>query len=229
MSNKIDLAKQMAQGNAFDKNLKGLSANLKSTNPLTNKTMRQFFSRKSYLPKWNFNVLFTFNTRDIIFDHHIVDITIPQYKTKTITTMFGPVPRQFPVIDNDNGFQIPIVFEDDRTGNILRWINEMQGRIVNQNGYHKVPRRTKLGNIVVTLRNYEDREVCQWKFPEVFYISASDVQLSYSANESSRYTVTFGSEIMEYIPIAEPSDQRLNGINNTIDIAKGSIAPLTGL
>ena len=80
----------------------------------------QYFKNKTVLPKWNFLVLFEFTssvTKSLgmpdVLPMHVVDVSIPQYKAKPITTMYGAVPWTFPVLDHQ-GFEIKVTFEDDR-------------------------------------------------------------------------------------------------------------------
>ncbi|MFW6219519.1 MAG: hypothetical protein ACOCZ5_00190 [bacterium] len=164
--------------------------------------MSKFFNSKSYMPKWNFIVKLS-NTKtkrelNSIFSHHVVSVQIPQYKMKSQTTMYGPIPRSFPILDHESPFNITITFEEDRYGTIIRLINKLQKSVINQNGLHEFPNNSKNIDITIDLYNYENQFICQWIAPKAYFLNAQEVDLSYTTDDSMRFNIIFGSDILEF-------------------------------
>lgn len=164
--------------------------------------MKNFFQKKSYMPKWNFVVHFFAHhgkqKSKHIFGHHVVSVQIPQYKMKSQTTMYGPVPKSFPLLDHESPFNIQITFEEDRYGTIINFINELQKSVITESGLHWHPVASKYLDIVIELHNYENEFICQWRAPESYFLNAQEVDLSYTTNDSMRFNITFGVDIIEY-------------------------------
>jgi len=169
-------------------------------------TIASYYEHKTQLPSWNFDVSLSFAKQIAggkgFQQFHVVDVSIPQYKMKPVTTMFGPIPYTFPTMETDSsGREVKITFEDDDRGRILRFIAGLQKTVISTGGYHKTPNQTRLGNIDITIRNNKNIPVAMYRAPNAFYLAADDISLNYSESAVLKYSVTFGCDMIQYSPM----------------------------
>lgn len=158
------------------------------------------FNFKTVMPSYLFKVRFTGQNITRLQDYHVLDVTVPMYKFNNVTTMYGAVPKSFSKIDH-NGFAVKITYEDDHKGTVLQFIHELQKTIIEPNGMY-VPlnkRSIGLGDLDVELINKEGKSVGLWRVYEPFFLGADDVSLSYASNDTMKYSLTFGADIIKFI------------------------------
>jgi hypothetical protein len=56
-----------------------------------------------------------------------------------------------------------------------------------------------LGDLDVELINKEGKSVGLWRVYEPFFLGADDVSLSYASNDTMKYSLTFGADIIKFI------------------------------
>jgi len=176
-------------------------------------SLQNFYSNKSVLPSWNFLVDIHTDKAEtqegleinpsvsLAFSklkyHHIIDVSVPFYKFTKEVTMYGSVPKTFPVLSYE-GLDIRLVCEDDRAGTIVSLINRLQKTIINSSGVYNRLNNNKIGDMVIHLYNYNGVEVCQWIAKSVYFLGADDLSLSYKSDDSVKYNLNFGFDVMMF-------------------------------
>jgi len=169
--------------------------------------LMDFYAHKSVLPSWKFMVEFVpsitlkdLNVRRYLGAmryHHVIDVSLPLYKFRTEKTMYGPIPKTFPVIDHE-GFNVKITFEDDRKGNVLAMVHALQRTIVKESGVYKRLPEVIVGDIIIHLFNHFGTEVGHWIANKVYYLGADDLTLSYGRDDTMKFGVNFGCDTIRF-------------------------------
>ena len=156
------------------------------------------FNLKTVMPSYMFKVRFEGQNLAELEDYHVLDVTIPMYKFTPETTMYGAVPKSFPKLEY-KGFAIKITYEDDHKGTILQFIHELQKTVINSNGLYVPLNQKQIGNLDIELQNKEGKSVGLWRASNVFFLGADDATLSYSSNDTMKYNLNFGCDVVKFI------------------------------
>lgn len=157
-----------------------------------------FYNDKSIAHSYNFYVDFSFlDHAGYVKPYHVVDVEIPTNKFQRESVNYGVTQYSYPVLAKEQPLDLKITFEEDRRGVIAGMIHEMQNRICT-NGLHYSPHSMRLGHIRVTLYDDQKMRLSRWTYRDVFFLGYDNVSLSYDSNESVKYSVTFGSDVVIY-------------------------------
>jgi len=161
---------------------------------------------KSVQPTYKFVASFLENPFDnkygdvgpmpVIMPWHITSVNVPNYKFKVEKVMYGNVPRLYQTLDFE-GLQFRVSFEEDELGTIAFFINWLQRRIIDNNGYYNAPSKTKIGHFVIEIQDKNGFPVVYYVFKNIVFNDATDPTFDYSSNEVLKYDITFVSEVLE--------------------------------
>lgn len=170
--------------------------------------INKFFSEKSILHNFRFYVTIIDKSQygmgdkeiisrtgptPILDHHHVISITLPNYKFSKYQQNYGPLPRSFPYLEYD-GLEIPITFEEDEYGRVGYFLNTLQKRIVDSNGLYSSPARMKLDKMIVQVENDKGIPVVIYTFNKIFLMSFDQTELNYGSNESVKYNAVFNAD-----------------------------------
>ncbi len=134
-----------------------------------------------------------------IKNFHVLNVVIPQWSFKREIQYHGPFPRSFAVLDHD-GFELKISFEEDDVGTIAKLIDWMQRRIFMRDGSGRYvpPGKNKIALIVVKVLDAAKNVVYIFKFPDCYFLKASEPTFDYATNESIKYEIVFGTDFQKF-------------------------------
>jgi len=137
----------------------------------------------------------------IIKPYHVLSIDMPtSYGFKYESMKIGPYSYSFPTMDH-NGFDITIVFEEDRFSSIAKMIHVLQSKIIRDgniaNGNYNPQSMNRLSNITINIFDDAGAIVRTVRYWDVFFTGATPTALNYDGNESIKYTITFHCDFME--------------------------------
>lgn len=161
----------------------------------------RFYEDKSIVHSYNFYVDFGYlDYASFIEPYHVVDVEIPTNKFQRESVNYGVTQYSYPVLSKEQPLDIRIVLEEDRTGRVGKMINRMQRRIVH-NGLHRAPITTRLGKISIILYDDQKKSIAKWTYRDVYFLGYDNVSLNYDSNDTIKYSVTFGSDVLVYSPM----------------------------
>ena len=156
---------------------------------------------KSILGSWNYTVQFNNHSifsPDWVQAHHVLDVTIPVYKFKRETVVYGSVPKSYSIFDAETGRDFSITFEEDEDGAMTALLNTLQRTIMRSSGVYNTLSNQNLGNCVISLYNQENKEVIVWTMNNIYFMGSDDVSLSYSNSESLKVKINFGCDVISF-------------------------------
>jgi len=172
-------------------------------------TANSKFDSKSIQPNFKFIVDFdqAFDLKLIkqgitIKPYHILSVDAPtSYNFKYESMKIGPYSYSFPTMDH-NGFDISIVFEEDRFSSIAKMIHILQAMIIKDtdsaaNGNYNPQYLNRISNITINIYDDLGVRVRTIKYLDVYFTGATPTALNYDGNESIKYTITFHCDFME--------------------------------
>lgn len=157
------------------------------------------FHAKTVMPSWLFKVRFRNQNKFHLQDYHVKDVSVPMYKFKGVSTMYGAVPKSYPILSHDEAFVLKITYEDDHKGTVLQFIHELQKTIIDSNGLYYPLNERLIGDLDIELRNLEGKSVGMWRATNVFFLGADDVTLDYSSNDTMKYALNFGADVVKFM------------------------------
>lgn len=145
----------------------------------------------------------------IIYHWHVRSITIPQYSFSKEVVKYGPIAKCYPVMSDFNGFDIDVEFEEDEHGTIAYFINYLQRKIVRQDGTYRSQLQNRIDNLVVLMEDDQGLPINMFWYKNVFFQNASSTTLDYSGNDSIKYTITFGADLVKFLPIKALAKEKI--------------------
>ena len=166
------------------------------------------FGSKTIQPTYKFTALFLTNPfannkpdlgpMPIIAPYHFVDVNIPNYKFEKKTIMYGQVPRSFPVLDMQGAMEVSCLFEEDENGTIAYFINWCTRNNIDNKGYHRFPgKENRIGDLIIEIQDKMGLPVVYYVCKNLFFLESDDVKYDYASNDSQKYRITFGTDIIE--------------------------------
>lgn len=137
----------------------------------------------------------------IIMPFHVVDVTIPNYRFRKESQIYGQVPRTFPVLDVDDLTQmtVDVTFEEDEIGTIAYYISWLQRNIIKKNGLYNNISSNRVGKMIVEVQNKNGIPIVYYIFHKLYYLGADSVTYSYETNDSVKYKINYGFERMSTV------------------------------
>jgi hypothetical protein len=129
----------------------------------------------------------------IIQPFHVINVTIPAYEFKREVMMYGQIPRSFPVLDFQ-GFEVQITLEEDEQGTVEYFINWLQRKIIDNEGYYNAPNKTKIPALVVEIQDKMGIPVLYYIFHDIFITHVDSIAYSYESNNPIRRNLTFACD-----------------------------------
>jgi len=139
----------------------------------------------------------------IIKPWHIISVTLPQYPFGKDVIKYGPLAKTFPVMNDFNGFDITVTFEEDSSGTIAYFINWLQRKIIDREsgGTYRSQKVNRIDFMLIQTEDESGITIQNWLYKNVFFQNASDITLDYSSKEAVRYDITFCADYMKFLPI----------------------------
>ena len=134
-------------------------------------------------------------------DYHVLSVDMPtSYGFKFEKMMVGPYSYSFPTMDH-NGFDVSIVYEEDKDSSIAKMIHYLQYKIIGDvgsgaNGNYNPQSQNRIKVITVNIYNDFGEIVRTVEYYDMFFTAATPTALNYDSNESLKYTVTFHGDFM---------------------------------
>lgn len=134
-----------------------------------------------------------------IENHHVLNVSVPQYGFKKEIQYYGPYPKTFPVLEHD-GFELKITFEEDDKGTIARLINWLQRRIIMNDGTGRYvfPARNRIRSIFIRPVDAAGNEKLGYEYNNCYFLRASEPTYDYGTNESIKYEIVFGCDFQNF-------------------------------
>ena len=173
-----------------------------------------FYKQKSILPTYKFDVFLDFDKYALnnatylatnpltylpfIQPFHILSVDIPFASfSRGDGLNMGTIQYTYPVLAKEQALDIKITMEEDQSGTIAGFIQEMQESVIRK-GYHVAPSKSRLGDIYINVDNQQDGTVSGYIAKDVFFLGASPITPSYDSGDSVKYDITFGTDYMAY-------------------------------
>jgi len=158
----------------------------------------KFYNTKTVMPSYKFKVYFDNQDFKKLQDYHVLSVSVPLYKFEPETTMYGAVPKSYSKLSH-KGFAVKITYEDDHKGTVLQMIHEMQKSVISQDGLYVPLHLATLGNLNIEIINNEGDVIGWWQAKNTFYLGADDVTLDYSSNDTMKYSINIGADVIKFI------------------------------
>lgn len=146
----------------------------------------------------------------VIQPFHIIDVKIPTYSFKKEIMYYGVAPRSFPVL-NFEGFDLQVTLEEDEQGTVDYFINWLQRRIIDNEGYYNAPNKLKIPGFVLEVQDKMGIPIVYYTFHDIFFMNASEVEYSYNSNDSIKRTITFGVDTLSTVYVKQNAVAALVG------------------
>jgi hypothetical protein len=144
-----------------------------------------------------------------ISHYHVQSITIPQYPFSKEVVKYGPIAKTYPVMNDFNGFEIDVEFEEDELGTIAYFINYLQRKIVRKDGTYTSQFDNRIDNMAILTEDDQGLPINMFWYKDIYFLNASSPTFTYSGNDAIRYTITFGSDLMKFLPIKALTKEKL--------------------
>lgn len=149
----------------------------------------------------------------LITHWHVKSITVPQYPFNKETIQYGPLAKSFPTMTDFNGLDVVVTFEEDEHGTIARFINWCQSKIVRRDGTFRSQLENRIDNLMVLTEDDTGVPINLFWYRDLFFQNADAPTFDYGGNEAIAYTVTFGADIVQFLPVKSLA---ASGIKNNI-------------
>jgi hypothetical protein len=156
----------------------------------------------------------------IIKPWHVLNVNIPQYPFGKDVVKYGPMAKTFPIMNDFNGFDIKVTFEEDSFGTISYFINWLQRKIIDREngGVYRNQHVNRIDYMVIQTEDESGIVIQTWLYKNVFFQNATDVTFDYTQRDSIKYDVTFCADYMKFLPVRYMSEGKQKNKINTSDI-----------
>lgn len=177
---------------------------------LIGKEIRKFY-KKDILREYNFIVKIDGPISPNIFD--VVNVEIPTYNFQGIQNPMGPgtFQKSFSVMTMPQDAHVRITFEEDDKGTVIKFIHKLQRKIINEDGFYNPIRDQYISRIEVYQYNTKGEQVATWTFYDCYYLNTNNPTLSYTGNDSVKYSVDFGVDRIGF----DIDEERMDGISTS--------------
>ncbi len=165
--------------------------------------IRDFRQGKTILPTFAFEGSFTDGTHKNGFSeikpYHIRSVSYEQHTFKQEGQYHGPgILKTFPVLDRGEAgaYKLTIVFEEDRTGTIINFIEYLKAKIINPDGIYNLISNIKDLSFELKIQSTPPRTLI---FKEVYFLTAETNESSYESVDMKTYTVNLAYDNYEII------------------------------
>lgn len=134
---------------------------------------------------------------------HINSIVLPQYPFGKDVVKYGPMAKSFPVMNDFNGLDITITFEEDEMGTIANFIHWCQNKIIDRKngGVYRSQNENRINHLIVETEDDAGVPIQFWWFKNLYFQNAAPLNLDYASTESVKYEITFGADFMQFYPL----------------------------
>jgi len=165
-----------------------------------------FKNTKSILPNFSFIGLFYDNENPFgwsdIKPYHIRSVSYEQHTFKQEGQYHGPgILKTFPVLDRGEAgaYKLTIVFEEDKQGTILKFIEYLKRKIINTNGvYNPI---AKMKDLIFELTILHQPKNIQIIFHELYFQTAESNEFSYADGDMKTYTVSLAYDNYQILEV----------------------------
>ena len=154
-----------------------------------------FRKSKSVIPNFKFQGAFT-NSANVQYEDikpwHIRSVSYEQHTFKQEGQYHGPgILKTFPVLERgENGaYILRVTFEEDAEGTILKFIEFVKRKVINENGVYNILSVIKDLNFELTLLHTPKKY--ELKFQNIYFLTAESSEYSYGDTDIKTYTVSF--------------------------------------
>jgi hypothetical protein len=163
--------------------------------------IRKFRQNKTILPTFAFEGHFLEAGDDkpfiAITPYHIRSVSYEQHTFKQEGQYHGPgILKTFPVLDRGEAgaYKLTVVFEEDREGTIINFIEYLKSKIINEEGIYNSIKSIK--NLSFQLEIHSTPSRTLW-FREMYFLTAETNDSSYDNSDMKIYTVNFAYDNYE--------------------------------
>lgn len=176
------------------------------------KTIQKNF--KFFVTFWDDDIISTkayleTGSMPVINHYHVQSVSIPQYPFSKEVVKYGPLAKCYPVMSDFNGLDIDVEFEEDEFGTIAYFINYLQRKIVRQDGTFRSQLENRIDNMVILTEDDQGIPINMFWYKNIFFQNATPVTFRYDGNEAIRYNITFGADLMKFLPIKALMKEKL--------------------
>ncbi len=178
---------------------------------LSVRSVQSFYEFKSVIPSFKFDVMLNFdrystNNPELglamlsVYDikpYHILSVDLPLNTFNRENTNIGSLQYSYPVLSKEQPLDIKITFEEDQNGTIGWLIQDLQESVI-RDGLHVCPKKSRLGDIHINFNNMQDNAVNSFIAKDVFFLGATGGNHTYDSNDSVKYDITFGTDVILY-------------------------------
>lgn len=165
--------------------------------------IRDFRLGKTILPTFTFEGNFLENGSPAnfkaIMPWHIRSVSYEQHTFKQEGQYHGPgILKTFPVLDRGEAgaYKLIIVFEEDREGTIINFIEYLKSKIINSDGIYNSLASIKNLSFELKIQSTPPRTLT---FNEVYFLTAETNESSYESVDMKTYTINFAYDNYEII------------------------------
>jgi hypothetical protein len=145
-----------------------------------------------------------------IIDHwHVKSISLPQYSFSKEVVKYGPIAKSYPVMNDFNGLDIEVEFEEDEWGTIAYFINYLQRKIIRKDGTYRSQLNNRIDNMVVLTEDDMGVPINIFWYKKLFFQNVTPPTFDYSGNDSIKYTITFGADLVKFLPVKALAKEKL--------------------
>ncbi len=148
-------------------------------------------------------------TMPVINHFHVISVNVPQYPFSKEVVKYGPIAKSYPVMSDFNGLDIEVEFEEDEFGTIAYFINYLQRKIVRQDGTYRSQLENRIDNMVILTEDDQGIPINLFWYKNVFYQNSTSPTFRADGNESIKYTITFGADLMKFLPVKALMKEKL--------------------
>lgn len=163
--------------------------------------IKDFRLNKTILPTFTFEGYFLEEGNDkpfkAITHYHIRSVSYEQHTFKQEGQYHGPgILKTFPVLDRgeSGAYRLTIVFEEDREGTIINFIEYLKSKIIQPNGIYNSLASIKNLSFWLILDSTPKRVL---QFQEMYFLTAETNDSSYESADMKTYTVNFAYDNYE--------------------------------
>jgi hypothetical protein len=90
-----------------------------------------------------------------------------------------------------NGFDLSVIFEEDSSGTIAYFINWLQRKIMSRDGTYRSQNVNRIDHLVISTEDEMGIPIQGFHYKNIFFQNASDVTLDYSEYSAIQWSVVF--------------------------------------
>lgn len=132
---------------------------------------------------------------------HVLSISIPQYPFGKDNVQYGPIAKTFPVMQDFNGFDVRITFEEDEFGTIAYFINWLQRKIIDRDGMYRSQRDNRIDHLIIETQDDNGLPIQLYWYKNIYFQNVNEVTFDYGSPDSIKYDITFGADYLTFFPI----------------------------